>query len=117
MGGGSWPGAQGGPGGRTPGPVHFLAPLFAACPWLLVAVSAPPTASLDAWAAGPRLEFSHHTQFGLPLSCALPSEPSRSGLESCPLTSAVTLGLSVCQSGLLFSSGKGDNRTDLTGLS
>lgn len=53
----SRPGAQGGPGGRALGRVHFLAPLFAACPWLLVLVSAPPTASLDEWAAGRGLEF------------------------------------------------------------
>lgn len=102
MGGGRRPGAQGGPGGRAPGLVHFLASLFAVCPWLLVAVSGPPTASLAEWVAGLGLEFSHCPQFQLSVSWALPSEPNRSRGESCSPTGCMTLGMSLCQSGPSF---------------
>lgn len=97
-----WPGAQGGPGGRALGRVHFLAPLFAACPWRLVAVSAPPTASLDEWAAGPGLEFPTILSCScLPAGC---SPWSATELDECPAPSTgyVTSGRSLRQSGPLF---------------
>lgn len=101
----SWPGAQGGPGGRALGRVHFLAPLFATCPCLLVAVSAPPTASLAEWAAGLGLEFSHHPLFWLSFNWALPWEPNgpdeNPALPS-PQPYLRTLGVSLCQCMPLF---------------